>query len=101
MTPDNASYDNDSSKRQFILFGDVNRHLTVDQTEIDDKRIYQSVYGSIRMPSDETMKRKRAKTMTSLNATVDRQKLANARLRAENKSLREMSTILKDAVRRN
>jgi len=52
------------------------------------------------MATDDAAKRKKAKTITSLISTVDRQKMANARLRAENKSLREMSSILKDAVRR-
>lgn len=46
------------------------------------------------------MAKKKAPTMTQLKDTVDRQKMANARLRAENKSMREMSTILKDAVKR-
>jgi len=52
------------------------------------------------MATDEAAKRKKAKTMTSLTATVDRQKMANVRLRAELKSVRETNSILKDAVRR-
>lgn len=47
------------------------------------------------------MAAKKKPTMSALKDTVDRQKMSNARLRAENKSLREMSSILKDAVRRS
>jgi len=52
------------------------------------------------MATDDAAKRKKAKTMTSLSATVERQKMANVRLRAELKSVRETNSILKDAVRR-